>query len=241
MKEMIDLMKNHRTYRNFDENYQLTEEELTSILDAARQAPSWMNGQMYSILVIKDPEIRRQLVEWNPTNPHVAASSVFLVFLADLKRTQKVAEHMGSDYPVAEGLNPLIIATTDAALAMQNAVNAVEALELGSVVVGSLRNRIADVSDLLNLPDYVYPVAGLSIGKPNVEMKIKPRLPEAAVVHYDTYQEYDYSIIEEYVQTMEDFAEARETKLWTQKFADYFGQAPSSALDDYLRKQKLIK
>lgn len=241
MNDMINLMKNHRTYRNFDENYQLSDEDLQQILDAARQAPSWMNGQMYSILVIKDPTIRQQLVEWNPTNPHVAKSSVFLVFLADLKRTQKVAENLGTDYPIAEGLNPLIIATTDAALALQNAVNAVEALGLGSVVVGSLRNRIDDVSSLLHLPDYVYPVAGLSIGKPTVDMAIKPRLPEAAVIHYDTYQDYDYSVIEEYVQTMEEFAEARETKLWTQKFADFFGQAPSDHLDDYLRRQKLIK
>lgn len=241
MNDMIQLMKNHRTYRHFDTDYQLPDADLQQILDAARQAPTWMNGQMYTILVIKDPAIREALVALNPTNPHMRDSSVFLLFLADLKRTQKVAEKMNADYPVAEGLNHLLTATTDAALALQNAVNAVEALGLGSVVVGSVRNRIAEVGELLNLPDYVYPVAGLSIGKPNVEMAIKPRLPEAAVVHYDTYQDYDYDLIEDYVATMEEFAEARETKTWTQKFADYFGHAPSSVVDDYLRSQKLIK
>lgn len=241
MNDMIQLMKNHRTYRHFDPDYQLTDHQLQQILDAARQAPTWMNGQMYTILVIKDPTIREKLVALNPSNPHMRDSSIFLLFLADLKRTQKVAEHMKVDYPISAGLNHLLTATTDAALALQNAVNAVEALGLGSVVVGSVRNQIKAVSELLQLPDYVYPLAGLSIGKPIVSMDIKPRLPEAAVIHYDTYQDYDYNLIETYVATMVDFAEARETKTWTQKFADYFQQAPNQEIDDYLRQQKLIK
>lgn len=45
MNETIDLLTNHRTYRQFDSNYQLSKEQLEAILSAARQAPSWMNGQ----------------------------------------------------------------------------------------------------------------------------------------------------------------------------------------------------
>lgn len=64
MNPTIQLLKNHRSLADFDESYQLTEEELTpQILDAARQALFWMNGQMYSILVIKDQAIRQKLVE----------------------------------------------------------------------------------------------------------------------------------------------------------------------------------
>ena len=228
-------MNQHRTYRNFDETYQLSEVELQKILQASRQAPSWMNGQMYSIIVVRDTEIRRQLVAMNPGNSHMLHSSVFLVFVADLKRTQKVAEQYEMDYRVDEGFDPLITAVTDTALALENAVIATEALGLGSVVVGSIRKDIAEVSKLLNLPDYVLPVAGLSIGKPNVDMRIKPRLPEEAVIHYDTYKDYDYSLIEEYDDTMEKFAEARETKLWSKKFADYFSSSPNKKVDEFLK------
>ncbi|OJG77935.1 hypothetical protein RV10_GL002161 [Enterococcus pallens] len=234
-------MKNHRTYRDFDENYQLTDEELQQILDASRQAPSWMNGQMYSIIVIKNPDIRQKFVEMNPGNPHMLKSSVFLLFAADLKRTQKVSEHYQVDYPISEGIDPLITAVTDTALALQNAVIATESLGLGSVVVGSIRKDIKKISELLNLPDYVLPIAGLSIGKPTVEMQVKPRLPEKVVVHYDGYQDYDYQEIEEYDQTMEIFAEARETKLWSKKFADYFSNKPNSAVDEFAKEQHLIK
>lgn len=238
--EALEVMNQHRTYRNFDETYQLSEEELQKILQASRQAPSWMNGQMYSIIVVKDQGIREQLVAMNPGNPHVLNSSVFLVFVADLKRTQKVAEHYGVEYRINEGFDPVITAVTDTALALENAVIATEALGLGSVVVGTIRKDIAEVSELLKLPDYVLPVAGLSIGKPNVEMQVKPRLPEQAVIHYDTYKDYDYSLIETYDETMEKFAEARETKLWSKKFADYFSNTPNKKVDEFLKINKFF-
>lgn len=238
--EALEVMNQHRTYRNFDETYQLSEEELQKILQASRQAPSWMNGQMYSIIVVKDRGIREQLVAMNPGNPHVLNSSVFLVFVADLKRTQKVAEHYGVEYRINEGFDPVITAVTDAALALENAVIATEALGLGSVVVGTIRKDIAEVSELLKLPDHVLPVAGLSIGKPNVEMQVKPRLPEQAVIHYDTYKDYDYSLIETYDETMEKFAEARETKLWSKKFADYFSNTPNKKVDEFLKINKFV-
>ncbi|WP_207942214.1 FMN reductase [NAD(P)H] [Enterococcus sp. DIV2402] len=241
MNETINLLTNHRSYRNFDGDYQLSDEKLQAILAAARQAPSWMNGQMYSIIVIRDQAIRQQLVEWNPGNPHMLNSSVFLLFVADLKRTQQIAQQQDVPYPVDDGLHPLIIATTDTSLALQNAIIASESLGLGVVPVGSVRNNIEEISDLLHLPDYVYPVAGLSIGKPIVDMKVKPRLPEKAVIHYDTYQPYDEQLIADYDETMEKFGEARETKRWTKKFADYFSQKPAENIDHYLRKQKLIK
>ncbi|MGX7203770.1 nitroreductase family protein [Enterococcus pingfangensis] len=239
--EALEIMKQHRTYRNFDETYQLSKEELQTILQASRQAPSWMNGQMYSIIVVKDRGIREQLVALNPRNPHMLHSSVFLVFVADLKRTQKVAEHYKVDYRIDEGLDPLITAVTDTALALENAVIATEALGLGSVVVGSIRKDISEIGKLLQLPDYVLPVAGLSIGKPSVEMRVKPRLPKETVIHYDTYQEYDYSLIEEYDDTMEKFAEARETKRWSKKFADYFESSPNKQVDEFLKENKFFQ
>ncbi len=233
--DALEVMKQHRTYRDFDEEYQLSEDQLQKILQASRQAPSWMNGQMYSIIVVKDRDIRAQMVALNPGNPHILHSSIFLVFVADLKRTQKVAEHYRVAYEIDKGLDPLITAITDAALALENAVVATEALGLGSVVVGSIRKDIDEISNLLKLPDYVLPIAGLSIGKPSVEMRIKPRLPETAVVHYDTYQDYEYQLIEEYDNTMEEFAEARETKRWSKKFADYFGKMPNKKVDEFLK------
>ncbi|MDA9470160.1 nitroreductase family protein [Enterococcus sp. 5H] len=241
MNETIELLKNRRTNRDFDENYRIPDNQLQEILDAARQAPSWMNGQFYSILVVQDPNIRQQLVAWNPGNPHMLKSSVFLIFVADLYRTKLVSESYESDYLIDQSVESLLVATTDAALALENAVIAAESLDLGSVVVGSIRKHGREISELLNLPEMTLPLFGLSIGKPIVEMKVKPRLSENAVIHYDTYKPYPYTAIEQYDKVMKAFGEARETKLWSQKFADYFSAEPKMITDQLLKTQGLFR
>lgn len=240
MSKVIDQLKNHRVYREFDKDYELKESELQEILDAARQAPTWMNGQFYSIIVLKDQEVRKQLVEWNPGNPHMLESSVFLIFVADLKRTQAVSEEYNVVYDVTGNLDALITATTDAALACENAVVATESLGLGCVVVGSVRKHSQEIIKLLDLPEYTLPLFGLSIGKPTVEMRVKPRLPEETVVHYEKYQPLDYQNIKDYDETMETFREARETKLWSKKFADYFEKNTAEKTNQVLKEQKFI-
>lgn len=240
MNETLQQLMNHRTYRHFDPQYQLSDAELALILKAARQAPTWMNGQFYSIVVLRDPALRKQLVNWNPGNPHMAESSIFLLFVADLARTKQVSELKEVPYDWGMSIEPLLVATTDAALALENTVVAVESLGLGSVVVGSIRKHAEDIIQLLGLPAYTFPLFGLSIGKPTVEMNIKPRLPEAAVVHYDGWQAYPNELLQEYDETMRIFGEARETKDWTQKFADYFQQL-SPETRELLKKQQLLK
>lgn len=240
MNKVIEQLQNHRTYRDFDEAYQLNDSELEAILAAARQAPTWMNGQFYSIIVIRDTAIREQLVAWNPTNPHMRKSSVFLLFVGDLNRTARASKMYEKEY-VVDGIEPILLATTDAALALENTVVAVESLGLGSVVVGSIRKFGQEISELLELPDYTFPLFGLSIGKPIVEMEVKPRLPEKAVVHYDKFTEYDDELIAAYDQTMEIFGEARETKKWSLKFADFFSVNPvPKTTDALLRAKKLL-
>lgn len=239
MNETIKLLKSHRTFRDFDSDYAILNSDLQAILDAARQAPSWMNGQFYSIIVLTDKALREQLVQWSPGNPHILNSSVFLLFIGDLHRTQLVSQKYQTDYFIDQSIEPLLIATTDAALALENAVVATESLGLGSVVVGSIRKNAKEISTLLDLPKHTFPLFGLSIGKPTVEMKIKPRLPEQAVIHFNKYNGYPYTLIEQYDQVMQIFGEKRETKDWSQKFSDYFSESPILITDTFLKIQEL--
>lgn len=241
MNETIEQLKNHRTYRDFDEKYQIPATDLQQILDASRQAPSWMNGQFYSIIVIQDPLVKQQLKNVVAGNPHLVKNSVLLVFVGDLHRTKQIADHFDTPYPISSGINPLLIATTDASLALENAVIAASALNLASGIIGNIRQNSQAVAEILHLPEQTFPVAALAIGKPTVEMAVKPRLPEKAVIHYDHYRETDYATLEAYDQTMEAFAEKRETKRWTVKFKDYFSQEPNQTIDAFLRTQGVLK
>ncbi|MCB5954371.1 nitroreductase family protein [Enterococcus sp. CWB-B31] len=241
MNETMKVLVNRKTHRDFDEQYVIPEEALNSILKAARQAPSWMNGQFYSIFVIRDEQIRKQLVEWNPGNPHMLKSSVFLIFAGDLYRTQCVSEEYGVENLTSESIDSTLIAATDAALALGSAVTAVESMGLGSVVVGSIRKHGKEISELLEMPVGMFPLFGLSIGKPTVEMKVKPRLPKETIIFHEKFTSYPYTLIEEYDETMEKFGEVRETKLWSKKFADYFSSKPNRLIDQLLKLKRVFK
>ena len=41
------------------------------MLDATRQAPSWMNGQHYTIIRITDPALRQKIAAAQPNNPQI--------------------------------------------------------------------------------------------------------------------------------------------------------------------------
>ncbi len=54
-----------------------------------------------------------------------------------------------------------------------------------------IRNRAAEVSELLGLPQHVFPVAGLGVGWPAVAPKQSMRLPLEVTVHRNGYREDD--------------------------------------------------
>lgn len=72
-------------------------------------------------------------------------------------------------------------------LALHAMETAAESLGLGCVILGSLLNDIPQLIDLLNLPEYTYPVLGLAIGKPDQTPAVKPRMPRAMQFFENTY------------------------------------------------------
>ena len=79
----------------------------------------------------------------------------------------------------------------DSGIALSAFVTAAEASGLGCCPISAVRNEAAAVSELLGLPDHVFPVAGLAIGYPAETPDIAKRLPLAATLHFDRYQEDD--------------------------------------------------
>ena len=80
-------------------------------------------------------------------------------------------------------------ATVDAALAMQTFVLAAESAGLGCCPISVIRNRIDMVADILGLPDKVFPVAGLCVGRPVSEGHVSLRLPRSVTVHENVYRD----------------------------------------------------
>lgn len=224
MKNAIDTIKNHRTYRHFKTGLSLPQADLQTVIDCARQAPSWMNGQHYSIINITSPELREQIVALQPANPQIGTCSTYLIFVADLHRADLSGRAYEGTFSAAGEPDSLITAVTDTALAAQNAVVAAESLGYATCFTGGIRTIAPQLIELLGLPKNTFPIVGLCIGTPDIDMNLKPRLPENTVYSENRYPD-DATLsdgLEAYEQTMTAFGEAREKLPFRQKFARYY-------------------
>lgn len=239
MNPTIDTLKNHRTYRHFKTGLTLPKEHLQTIIDCARQAPSWMNGQHYTIINITSPELRAEITALQPANPQIGTCSTYLVFVADLHRAGLCSRAYGGTFSAAGEPDSLITAVTDTALAAQNAVVAAESLGYATCYTGGIRNIAPELIELLSLPANTFPVFGLCIGTPDIEMQLKPRLPENTVYAENRYPEEQTLSdgLEQYERTMTAFGEAREKFPYREKFARYYSSTYAPKNIPLLRTQ----
>ncbi|MGB1106796.1 MAG: oxygen-insensitive NADPH nitroreductase, partial [Candidatus Puniceispirillaceae bacterium] len=175
MNPTIDLLNSHRSIRRFTDA-PVPADTLTTIITAAQAAASSSFLQGVTIIRVTDSEKRVALREVANGQRYVEEAPEFLVFCADLSRSMRCCEMHGGE--AAKGLTEqFIIATVDTALYAQNMVVAAESVGLGICYIGALRNDPARVTELLDLPQQVYPVFGLCLGFPDQDPEVKPRLP----------------------------------------------------------------
>jgi FMN reductase [NAD(P)H] len=191
------------------------------LLAAAFSASSKSDFQQASCLWLKERGRRDRLAALFPDMPWIGAAPVFLVFLGDARRLERLGALRGHalDNGALEGF---FNAAVDAALALQSCVLAAETLGLGTCPISVLRNRIAEVAEIIGLPDKVFPVAGLCLGYPAQSGFVSMRLPLAATVHVDCY---DDAGLAEAVDDYDRRRDARHSIADRQRAPERFGTA----------------
>lgn len=162
-------------------------------------------------------------------------------FVADAHKAELASRAYQGSFAAAGSSETLITLTTDTALAAQNAATAAESLGYACCFIGGVRTIAAELIDWLKLPKHTFPLFGLCIGKAAVEMRLKPRLPQAAAVSENAYPDDDTlsAALAEYEQTMSAFGEAREILPYREKFARFYSQAYAPDCADLLQQQGL--
>jgi len=191
------------------------------LLAAAFSASSKSDFQQASAIWLKDRARRDRLAALFPDMPWIGAAPVFLVFLGDARRLERLGELRGHR-PDNGALEGFFNAAIDAALALQTCVLAAETVGLGTCPISVLRNHIAVVAEILALPDKVFPVAGLCLGYPAQAGFISMRLPLAATVHIDAH---DDSHLAEAVDGYDRRRDARHSIKDRQRAPERFGTA----------------
>ena len=181
----LDLIHRHGSVRKYKPD-PVPVETIETIVAAAQRSSTSSNLQLWSVVAVTDASKRARLAELCGNQEHVAQAPVMLAWCADLARLDRACELRGYTQ-VADYVENFLVAAVDVAIAAQTAALAAEALGLGICYIGSLRNNTAAVIELLGLPRLVFPIVGLTVGWPVAAPLVRPRLPLAAVLHWESY------------------------------------------------------
>ncbi|MEL6319003.1 MAG: nitroreductase family protein [Pseudomonadota bacterium] len=164
--------------------------ELIRLLAAvALSSPSKSDLQQRDIVVVSDPERRRTLDALVAGQPWIADAPALLVFCGNNRRQRQIHAWRGRPF-ANDHLDAMFNAAVDAGVALSAFGTAADAVGLGSCPISAVRNRAAEVSDLLGLPEHVFPVAGLALGWPAFESpRVSMRLPLSVTLHQDRFEE----------------------------------------------------
>lgn len=185
--ETLELLNRHASVRQY-QNTPVTDEQLAAIIGAGQMASTSSNVQAYSVIAVKEPALKSKLAGLSGNQAYIEQCPVFLIWCADLYRLREAATpHLAGATTYEDSTENLIVATVDVTLAAQNAAVAAESQGLGIVYIGGIRNHIAEVSELLGLPELVWPVFGMCVGYPAAPSGQRPRLPLQAVLHHERY------------------------------------------------------
>ena len=192
MNETIRQLNERKSVRVFLDR-EIGKAEKDAILNAACQAPTAGNQQLYTIIDVTDQHIKERLVETCDNQPFIASAKMVLIFCADCKKWYDAFRFAGCE-PRLPDVGDLLLAVSDANIAAQNAVTAAESLGIGSCYIGDIMENCEDQRALLGIPEYVFPAAMLVFGYPTEQQKErkKPRRADMEhIVHENKYREMD--------------------------------------------------
>jgi len=202
---MIDILKNHRTIRNYADK-PVSNALLNDVLEAGIRASTTGNMQVYSVVVTRDEAKKEQLAPCHFNQPMIKQAPVTLTFCADFNRFNKWCLQNKAE-PGYDNFLSFITAAIDALLVAQNVCVAAESKGLGICYIGTTTYLADKIIDVLELPKGVVPVTTVTLGYPAENPQQVDRLPLEAVVHNETYQDYSSEQINNLYATKEQLKE----------------------------------
>lgn len=161
---------------------------LETLCATALCAPSKSDLQQRDILIVTDPQIRDELKALLSAQAWIADAPALVVFLANNRRQRQVQQWHAQPFP-NDHLDAFFNASVDAGIALAFFMMAAEAAGLGCCPISTIRNHLPQVQQLLELPDHVFPVAGLAVGHPAQKPRVSARLPLSKTVHHNHFSD----------------------------------------------------
>jgi FMN reductase [NAD(P)H] len=186
MNETVRLLQAHRSSRSYKSN-PIPAEILDAIIESAHRAPTSINSQQISLVVVRSAASRARIAEIAGGQPWIAQAPVFIAVVADFYKTGLGVEKTGVEQVIQRSLEAIVSSVSDAGIAMAALMTAARAFGLGIVPIGGIRRDPQAMIDLLGLPRNTFPVAGVVLGYVAEETPQKPRMPIESFRHEEKY------------------------------------------------------
>jgi len=167
--ELMEAIQQRRSIRQYRPD-PVPSEKIDYVLEAARLAPSWANGQCCSFLVVSDPKVKHELAQAG--NEWMEHAPVIIVACADPKLSG-----MKTDQPYY---------LLDVGIAMEHVVLAAVEQGLGTCWIGWFDEEKARAA--LGVPATVRVVASTPLGFPSEEPAARPRKSLAELVRTNRWE-----------------------------------------------------
>lgn len=237
MNEVKNLLRSHTSVRKYT-GEEIPKEVVYDLVQTAQMAATSHFVQAYSVIYVTDPEKKAKLGEFSKNDFQFKTAGASFLFCVDFKRLQMAAHKNDSDI-VADSAENLLVGVADVSLFAQNFVVAAESEGYGICYIGGARNNPQEISELFNLPEYVFPMFAMTIGTPTKTNDSKPRLPVEAIIHENGYDLDKYeTLLEEYDQTLGEYYLNRnanqKVSSWTKQMTDYLVEQKRPFIKDFL-------
>ncbi|ABM04326.1 nitroreductase [Psychromonas ingrahamii 37] len=252
MQDVTHLLQSHRSIRTF-KDIPIEQSIVEELICSGQAAATSSFIQACTVIQVSKGAKREKIAELAGNQNYVKKAPVFLVFCADMHRHQLACEM--HKVPMKSGYTEqLLTASIDCALFAQNVVIAAEALGLGICYIGGIRNDIAAVSSLLDLPDLAFPVFGLCLGYPDQNPEVKPRLPLSLTLKQNSYSQHktlneadkdDIAALEAYDQQIREYYKSRTSAQkemsWTEQISGMLQKEARPHMMDFLQGKGFMK
>ncbi|MDO4313302.1 MAG: nitroreductase family protein [Eubacteriales bacterium] len=240
--DVIRQLAERRSVRAFEER-PIRDEDKKWILQAAMDAPTAGNQQLYTILDITDQTIKEQLAVSCDHQPFIAKAPMVLVFCADCLKWLAAYREAGCTAR-DPGVGDLMLAVTDTAIAAQNAVTAAWSMGIGSCYIGDIMEQCETQRRILNLPEYVFPAVMVVFGYPTQQQRerMKPkRFAMEDIVCENAYQVKDGPALRRMFEERcgEQSYEEWMTKFCNRKYNSDFSREMTRSVEEFMKEYGL--
>lgn len=218
MNETIDVLTHRASIRSYLDT-PIKPEHLELINEAIYRTPTAGNMQDFSVITITDEELKAELSVLCDNQLFIKSAPILYIFVMDFSRFKRYFELSKVDDSLFKlpHLGTMMNGIIDSTIAAQTASVAANSLGIGTCYIGDITEHYEDVTSLLNLDTNMIPVAMLTMGYFQQEIKLSPKIDKQFIFHQNKYQKPTDE------QITEMFADRKIPKKYRDQY-DNFGQ-----------------